>query len=316
MPQKLPHPIPYQGSKRNLSPLIGESLPRNVETWFEPFAGSAAMTIWAAHHNLARHYVIADVLPAIAALWRAIINNPGPTSDQYRQIWEGHLDHDSGYFNIVRERYNAHGDPVDLLYLICRCVKNAVRFNGQGRFTQSVDKRRLGMRPETMATAIAGAASILKGRTEIRTGDWLQTVSDATAADFVYLDPPYLGTTIGRDKRYAEQLQQDRLIHGLRGMLGRNIRFALSYDGSTGEKTYGAPLPDELGLARLLLHAGVSSQATLAGRSEETIESLYLSPGVGRADGGTVRRVPPVQGRLATDDPPLAAACNAGRIAE
>ncbi len=48
----------------------------------------------------------------------------------------------------------------------------------------------------------------------------------------------------------------------------------------TGERTYGPPLPAALGLSRLLLDAGTSSQATLLGRAEKTVESLYLSPGL------------------------------------
>jgi DNA adenine methylase len=98
--------------------------------------------------------------------------------------------------------------------------------------------------------------------------------------DFVYLDPPYLGTTIGRDKRYARQLGRDELIEGVESLIERGARFALSYDGMTGGRSYGPPLPEALGLSRLLLDAGVSSQATLSGRSERTVESLYLSPGL------------------------------------
>ena len=101
---RLPHPIPYQGSKRNLEPLIGRYVPADVETWFEPFARSAAMSLWAAAN--------------------------------------------------------------------------------------------------------------------------------------------------------------------------------LSYDGSCGTKVYGPPLPDDLGMTRLHLHAGRSSQATLNGTVDETVESLYLSQGL------------------------------------
>ena len=131
-----------------------------------------------------------------------------------------------------------------------------------------------------MAAAIAGAADMLRGRTEIRSGDWLATTADAGPRDFIYLDPPYLGTTVGRDKRYARQLGQNELVEGLENLLARRTRFALSYDGMTGDKSYGPPLPDALGLSRLLLDAGTSSQATLSGRSERTVESLYLSPGL------------------------------------
>lgn len=280
--QKLPHPIPYQGSKRNLAPLIATYIPAEIDTWFEPFTGSAAMSIWAAHHRRPKRIVLGDSLEPICALWRAILEHPERTAKRYAEIWHGQKEGDWEYFNRVRERYNSERDPVDLLYLICRCVKNAVRFNGKGRFTQSHDKRRLGMHPEKMTRAITGASMVLRGRTEVRHGDWLATTADAGPRDFNYMDPPYLGTTIGRDKRYAEQLPFERLVAGLKVLLERGVPFALSYDGQTGLKVYGPPLPDELGLTRLLLHAGKSSQATLSGRSEDTIESLYLSPGLGR----------------------------------
>lgn len=283
MPAKLPHPIPYQGSKRVLAPRIGACVPCDVEVWFEPFAGSAAMTLWALEAGVARHYVIADVLAPIAQLWQSIMESPAATARRYGEIWRGQQPGDRGYFNSVRARYNAGADPVDLLYLICRCVKNAVRFNAAGQFTQSVDRRRLGMRPERMAIAIAAASRLMRGRTEVRSGDWRATVRDAGPRDFVYLDPPYLGTTIGRDRRYVQQLQRGDLIDGLEDLLARRVRFALSYDGMTGGRAYGTPLPEALGLTRLLLDAGTSAQATLSGRAERTVESLYLSPGLKRA---------------------------------
>jgi len=248
------------------------------------------MTLWAAHRGTAKHYVIGDSLEAIAQLWRAIVVQPQKTAKRYEEIWNGQRPGDTGYFNRIRDRYNAGRDPVDLLYLICRCVKNAVRFNKNGAFTQSVDKRRLGMRPNKMTSAIQGASLVLKGRVEIVSGDWLDTVSCATGHDFIYMDPPYLGTSIGRDKRYAHQMELQRLIEGLRALRRRNLRFALSYDGMTGTKNYGPPLPEDLEMTRLLLHAGKSSQATLNGRDEETVESLYLSPGLAKPRNGIIRR--------------------------
>jgi len=47
----IPHPIPYQGSKRNLAPDIMRYFPADVDTLIEPFAGSAAITLTAATHN-------------------------------------------------------------------------------------------------------------------------------------------------------------------------------------------------------------------------------------------------------------------------
>jgi DNA adenine methylase len=239
------------------------------------------MSLWMAHHRNPKKIVLGDVLEPICDLWQAIIDKPEITAERYRIVWRGQETGGLDYFNHVRTRYNTNRDPVDLLYIICRCVKNAVRFNRKGDFTQSVDKRRLGMGPSKMAAAILGASTLLKGRTEVRVGDWMTTTADAEPNDFVYMDPPYLGTSIGKDRRYVEQLESGRLIEGLNVLLARATPFALSYDGSTGGKEYGPALPEHLGLTRLHLHAGKSSQATLAGRSEDTIESLYLSPGIG-----------------------------------
>lgn len=286
----MPHPIPYQGSKRRLAPVIAKFIPNQNGVFYEPFAGSAAMTIYAAYHNLAERFVVCDSLEPMVILLRSIVDKPKHTAARYKEIWNGQCVGDLGYFNDVRERYNEGRDPVDLLYLICRCVKNAVRFNGAGRFTQSVDKRRLGMRPDKMEREIMGVSRILKNRVVFRSGDWMETTSDVTEYDFIYMDPPYLGTTIGRDKRYFQQLMPDDLISGLQEFRSRRVPFALSYDGMTGDREYGPALPRGLGLTRLLLHAGTSSQSTLSGRREQTVESLYVTPGLAEPAKGTIRQ--------------------------
>ena len=283
---KIPHPIPYQGSKRNLAPIIANYVPSEIDTWYEPFAGSAAMTLWMMANSPPRRVIIGDSLDAITQLWVGIIHRPEMIASRYREIWAGQLAGDAGYFNSIRARFNSSRDAVDLLYLMCRCVKNAVRFNAKGQFTQSVDKRRLGMNPDKMENAINGASYLLRGRTEVRSGDWLDTTSDATPADLIYMDPPYFGTSTGNDKRYAEWMSQERLIGGLEAMQVRGIRFLLSYDGMCGDKSYGPPLPSHLGMTHLLLDAGRSSQATLNGSNARTLESLYLSHGLlGNSNG-------------------------------
>lgn len=278
MKNSVPHPIPYQGSKRSLAEAISKHIPKDIDVFYEPFAGSAAMTLYAAQNGLAKKFVIGDSLEPIILLWESIINNPDQTASRYKEIWSGQQNEDIGYYNRIRERYNNDRDPIDLLYLICRCVKNAIRFNSKGSFTQSSDKRRLGTRPEKMQDSISRASYLLKDKIEFRVGDWMNTLSDVQSTNFVYMDPPYLGTSIGRDKRYHQQITQEGIVQGLESLIAKDVRFILSYDGQTGDKVYGPSLPENLNLTKLMLHAGLSSQATLAGRREETIESLYLSP--------------------------------------
>lgn len=129
-----------------------------------------------------------------------------------------------------------------------------------------------------MRRELAGAAVLLHGRTTTICDDFEAVIGEATSADIVYLDPPYEGTSGGTDRRYHQGLSRDRLIAALDTLNRRNVPFLLSYDGRCGTKTYGSPLPESLGLTRRELRAGRSTQATLNGKSEVTIESLYVSP--------------------------------------
>lgn len=277
MAGSLPHPIPYQGSKRQLAARICAHMPPRVNTLYEPFAGSAAVTIYAASRSLADHFVIGDISAPLAQLLSMMINDPLRVVSGYRQHWIRGVNQGIGYFYEVREDFNARQDPVDLLYLTCRAVKNSVRYSAKGRFTQSVDKRRLGTHPDTIRKSIAGLSELLRGRSTVLHGDWRHTLESASQDDFVYLDPPYEGVSTGRDRRYVRQLRRSELTEGLSELNSRNIPFALSYDGMTGGRAYGEPLPASLYDSRVMLNAGVSTQSTLNGRVEDTVESLYVS---------------------------------------
>jgi len=70
----IPHPIPYQGSKRLLAPAILSFVPKNrFKRLIEPFAGSAAVTLAAAHNQMFEEYVIADLLKPLTGIWQEIL---------------------------------------------------------------------------------------------------------------------------------------------------------------------------------------------------------------------------------------------------
>lgn len=290
-------PIPYQGSKRALAPRICSLFPGPVKTLYEPFAGSAAITLFAATHGLAERFVIGDSYAPLVNLWALIINNPGELSDRYATVWNAQFTAGAGHFNDVRASFNENKDPVLLLYLVARCVKNAVRFNRHGHFTQSADKRRTGMKPDRLTRTTHAVSRLLKGRTELFIGDFRDCVTNATERDLIYMDPPYQGTTYGTDKRYAAGLEREHLFEALHGFDNRPVPYILSYDGQMGEKVYGEPLPSTIDVDHLAVHAGRSSQATISGRNDETIESLYVSRSL-NARKADIYRHRPAQERL------------------
>jgi len=245
----------------------------------EPFAGSAALTLAAASRNLAPGFVINDLNEPLMELWRAIINSPERLARQYESIWNAqHIEDRRRYYDTVRDEFNRTRKPEHLLYLLARCVKASVRYNADGEFNQSPDNRRMGALPATLREHIFGASRLLKGRTECCSLDYKNLLADATAEDLIYMDPPYQGVCANRDPRYLKSVLFDEFVAELELLNLRNMSYLVSYDGRTGEKTHGRQLPSRLGLRLVELEAGRSSQATLLGRSEVTVESLYLSP--------------------------------------
>jgi DNA adenine methylase len=279
---KTPHPIPYQGSKRFLAPAILAYFPQDTHRLLEPFAGAAAVSLAAALAGRARHFELNDINAPLMELWMRIVESPESIAAAYRKLWESQRDREREYYDLVREKFNRTKRADYLLYLLLRCVKAAIRYNSDGEFNQSPDNRRRGMRPETLGWHIAEASRLLRGRTEIATGDYRAALAAATPQDLVYMDPPYQGVSGTRDPRYFGSFDTESFHAALAELNARGISYILSYDGRNGERAYGRPMPEELGLRRMEIEAGRSSQATLLGKSSVTVESIYLSPALAK----------------------------------
>lgn len=281
----VPHALPYQGSKRALAHAIIPLIPAGTPVLIEPFAGSAAITIAARHAGVAAAAIIGDINAPLMDLWRRIIGCPGELADDYEALWRAQLPDPRGQYYRARAEFNATGQPHLLLYLLARCVKAAVRYSRAGDFNQSADNRRLGASPARMRQRLEATSRTLAGTAAV-TGDYRELLLNAAAEAVVYLDPPYQGVSTVSDRRYLRGLERGEFEAQLRAAIGGGVSFVLSYDGSTGDRRHGAPLPPGLGLTRLAIAAGRSSQATLRGLREQTVESLYLSPALTDRLGG------------------------------
>lgn len=275
---KIPHPIPYQGSKRNLADQIMRFYPDDFNRFIEPFAGSAAMTIASAFYFKATHFIINDINEPLTQLWDNIINNPKSIIKHYHDIWYGQHGNEEEYYYQIRDKFNETRKPEYLLFLLAKCVKAAIRYNSQGGFNQSPDKRRLGRNPQMMRDDILRVSQLLKGKIDIYSTDYSNILDLATYDDLIYMDPPYQGTGLNGGFNYSGNIEFDNFVVSLFELKNNDIPFILSFDGRTGDKTYGNPLPDNLNLTKIEINAGRSSQATLLNRKEITYEAVFLSP--------------------------------------
>ncbi len=274
---RVAHPIPYQGSKRNIARFILRFFPQESDTLIEPFAGSAAISLAAACYGNASRFHINDVNRPLMDLWREIIHNPERISNSYEKLWHEQQGREREFYDFARDQFNKTKRPDYLLYLLARCVKASIRYNSEGEFNQSPDNRRKGRLPEGMRNDIFAASSLLRGRTAITSKDYREVLKSVSRRHLVYMDPPYQGICSTRDPRYYTGIDFGEFVQELKGLIGRRIPFLLSYDGRKGRKVYGTELPAEMGLYKVEIKAGRSAQSTLLGRNDITYESLYLS---------------------------------------
>ena len=203
LPVELTHakapPLKCQGIKTKLVPFIFNNLAWTSAAdarWIEPFLGSGVVAL-----NLAPpRALLADTNHHLIAFYRAIQNGE-LTSHTVREflVTEGRRLAAQGadYYYEVRERFNTHGSVFDFLFLNRACFNGVMRFNRQGRFNVP-----FGHKPQRFTAAyiskianqVNWAAKQMRALDwEFRVANWAETLADARAGDFVYLDPPYIG---------------------------------------------------------------------------------------------------------------------------
>ena len=244
----------------------------------EPFAGSAAISLAAVAKGLVSRVWLNDINAPLMDLWRAILSDTESLISEYTELWERQLGDPAQHFLLVRDEFNQSRRAPDLLYLLARSVKGAVRYNTAGEFNQSADHRRLGTKPTTTAARLRRISKLVGNRYTLTSLNCVDLIEHYREGQVWYLDPPYEGTSEGPNGRYYQSMPRAKVIEFLRTLRDEGVPFILSYDGSTGEKHYGRRLPDDLGLRHHYVDAGISTSSSLQRRREVTIESLYVSP--------------------------------------
>lgn len=279
-----PHIVQYQGSKRILAPQILKFMPRRFHRLIEPFSGMAAITIASSRQGRAERYLINDLNEPIVTVLQTAIEHPKELVEQYSAVWREQFTYEGGsinhYYHVRDDFNNGNHSAANMLYLLARCVKGSVRYGSNGLFNQSPDKRRNGTSPQKLKQNVDAISCYLKGITDFMHQDYHEVLEIAQPGDIVYMDPPYQGVSNVRDSRYLAGIDFDPFVEAIERLNHRGIDFLISFDGQCGDKQYGEDLPSELGLHKVLLNAGFSSQSILLGKKELTYEALYVSPGL------------------------------------
>lgn len=278
---RIPHIVQYQGSKRTLAPQILQYMPNNFNRLIEPFSGMAAISIATAYSERTSSFIINDINAPLIKILEDAIESPQKLINDYTKIWSEQFiyktDHIQHFYDIRNRFNNGEDTSAIMLYLLARCVKGSVRYGKTGRFNQSPDKRRHGTNPKTLAANVYEISRLLKGKVKFFCRDYHEILNMAQPGDIVYMDPPYQGVTNGRDNRYFAGVPFEEFSDAIAILNHNGVDYLISYDGECGGKEYGEELPKSLRCKKIILKAGRSSQATLLGKDQTTLEALYIS---------------------------------------
>jgi len=264
----VPSLLKWTGSKRSQAERIASIVPPH-DRYFEPFIGGGAILFYFARQGAQA----SDIYAPLIGFWKLVRDEPKKLVNNYALQWKLLQEDLPGYFYVVRERFNKEERPEDLNFLMRTCVNGIVRFSKKGEFNNSFHLSRRGMLPEKFRDIVMEWSRRLFG-VDFHVRDYAEAFEQAMPGDFIYIDPPY----IGNKQRYIGDLDVERFYIELDKLNRRSVKWALSFDGSRGERDYKTILPADIYKRVIDLESGYSAVAkVLNGPIEQVTESLYLN---------------------------------------
>lgn len=222
--------VKWAGGKTKLLPELTARLPASYGRYYEPFAGGAAL-FFAVRPGRA---VLGDTNADLIAAYRAVAAAP---DDVVNLLQHHRANHCPDWYEQIRADWNAHAWVTDpcaraaaFLYLNRTCFNGLWRVNRSGEFNVPMGRYKDPL--SGLPARLRDAAPTL-ARAEIRHGDYRETLLDAQAGDFVYLDPPYDPVTkTANFTAYAADgfgpEQQAQLAETVRMLIARGVQVMAS----------------------------------------------------------------------------------------
>ena len=275
--------VKWSGSKRSQAEAIVARMPREIDSYYEPFCGGCSVLnrlLQTISINVKR-YVASDLNADLIALWNEIKNNPEELIKGYAELWavfnrhsgEEDFERKKEVFYTVRDRYNSEHRPTDFLFIMRTTTNGMPRYNSEGKFNNSCHFSRPGIHPRELAKICMGWSVILRDKdVQFVHRSYEDVVSDDNS--LIYLDPPYM--SVERHKMYFGGIDKEKFFSWLGNLKGKWI---LSFDGKRGEEDYTYSVPSDLYVSHEFLVSGQSSFERYLGRGKtETVsESLYMN---------------------------------------
>ena len=268
--------IKWSGSKRSQANDIISYFPKEIDTYYEPFCGGCSVLRALLESDIkVNKYVCSDVNITLVSLLMMIKAYPNTVLKEYRKLWEElnsieDTNKQKEFYEKIRDKFNKERNPLDFMFLNRTCFNGLIRYNQKGEFNSPFHINRGGINPDRFEKIVNEWSKLLnENNVEIKmlTYRWIKP----TENDFLYLDPPYANTK----GMYANEFNNNTFFKWLKTL---PCKWALSYDGKSGEEDNTFDIPNDLYDEHVYLKSGNSSFKRLKEVDKDAMvyESLYI----------------------------------------
>lgn len=274
--------IKWSGSKRSQCEDILEYFPQTINTYYEPFCGGCSMLMGLMNSDIfVKRYVCSDINKDLIALWEKVKYSPDEIYESYESLWkELNKDNDiyrkRKFFEEQRDIYNKTHDPLVFFFIMRTTTNGMPRYNQKGEFNNSFHVTRNGIKPELLKPILTEwSVKLRKNNVEFVHRSYEEILGEVKEGDFIYMDPPYFNTK----GMYFGGIDFESFFVFLENVSKMNVRFALSFDGKSGDIDNTYSIPENCYRRHFYIKSGNSSFKRTIGKDKNAIvyESLYLN---------------------------------------
>ena len=184
--------VKWAGGKRQLIPVLEESLPRSFGTYFEPFLGGGALLFHILAKDPGRRCDVSDLNSDLVSAYLTVRDRVGDLVASLRNHERNYQRAAKSYYYSVREGRprSAVERTSRLLFLNRTCFNGLYRVNSKGRFNVPLGRY---ANPSIVNEENLRSVSAMlgSGKISIHCRDFGGVLARAKAGDLVYFDPPY-----------------------------------------------------------------------------------------------------------------------------
>lgn len=222
-------PTNYSGSKSKIMDQLLMYFPKDVDTFYDVFAGGLSVSMNTNYNNTIANDIISPLIEFYKNLQKA--SRTGSVDDEISKILDHKINKESQEeYNSVRSKFNETLDPYLFFAVVCSSTNNMMRFNKSFKYNQTFGKRTIN---DNTIKKIRDYCSVLKDKnikfTSHHFSNFFQIyLSKITNKDFVYLDPPYFDISEAGYNSLWGSKEELYLLDTIDHMDQSGIRFALS----------------------------------------------------------------------------------------